>query len=133
MPINVDPLDGGAGALIVGDFKLVVVGADDADVGWLGCDMVLEDAPQWQSASNTTLLFNLADDPNERSDLAADPAHAHTLAQLLARYAAWTAEVRRGATQVARMRTSGGGSARGTKDWRRLSVSHHVVCHAPPR
>ena len=80
--VNADPLANWTGGVRVGALKLLV---GDLDVGWLRCDMTLV-APPPRAPGADVLLFNLTADPNETTDLSADPAHADDLARLLARY-----------------------------------------------
>ena len=91
--IAIDPLLKAAngeyqGALRLGTFKLVV---GDLDIGWLSCNMSLEQPPPNQGLNDTYMLFDLANDPTERHDLSRDASYTNQLNTMLERYAYWKA------------------------------------------
>eukprot|EP00040_Diaphanoeca_grandis_P031099 m.185331 g.185331 ORF g.185331 m.185331 type:complete len:534 (-) comp32231_c0_seq2:245-1846(-) len=94
IPHNVDPLLKSAngqpqGALRMSQFKLIV---GDLDIGWLSCSMTLTPAPKNQGLNGTYMLFDLAADPNEYSDLSEIPEHKATLLNMIERYKYWEAQ-----------------------------------------
>eukprot|EP00622_Pseudochattonella_farcimen_P000098 FR734522.1.p1 GENE.FR734522.1~~FR734522.1.p1 ORF type:complete len:214 (+),score=16.18 FR734522.1:79-642(+) len=100
--VNIDPLDGWSGAIIstgnsdAGDtsslFKVIFMGTEEhaagVGVGWLHCgSMQVEPAPSNEGCTKRTLLlFDLSNDPNERTDLSNNTVYSSVLKHLVAKW-----------------------------------------------